>query len=73
MKQINSHSVIAEHSMVNELQNENPLSDRMDCVFFDVVMENTQPESVKNVFCAAYVTLTNIAPQCIKRETLIRS
>lgn len=69
MKQINTHSVIPEHSMVNQLQNENPLSDRMDCVF-DVVMENTQPESVKNVFCAAYVTLINIAPQCMKRETL---
>lgn len=35
--------------MVNQLQNENPLSDRMDCVF-DVVMENTHPESVKTCF-----------------------
>lgn len=69
MKQINTHSVIAGHSMVKQLQNENPLSDRMDYVF-DVVVENIQPESVKNLFCAAYVTLINIALQCMKREIL---
>lgn len=51
------------------IQNENPLPDRMDCVS-DVVIKITQPESVKNAFCAAYVTLINIAPQCMKREML---
>lgn len=42
---------------------------RMYCVF-DVVMENTQPESVKNMYCVAYVTLIYIALQCMKREIL---
>lgn len=62
MKQINTHSMIAGYGLGKPITDQKYLSDQMDCVF-GVVMKNTQPESVKNMFCVAYVTLINIAPQ----------
>lgn len=62
MKQINTHSMIAGYGLGKPITDQKYLSDKMDCVF-GVVMKNTQPESVKNMFCVAYVTLINIAPQ----------
>lgn len=62
MKQINTHSVVAGYGLGKPITDRKYLSDKMDCVF-GVVMKNTQPEGVKNMFCVAYVTLINIGPQ----------
>lgn len=62
MKQINTHSVVAGYGLGKPITDQKYLSDKMDYVF-GYVMKNTQPESVKNMFCVAYVSLINVAPQ----------
>lgn len=52
MKQINTHSVVAGYGLGKPITDQKYLSDKTDCVL-GVVMENTEPESVKNMFCVA--------------------